>query len=479
MVGYGDILCGSRRNGWEDAYLDYEHLKVPITRIEVLSSDESTSKSTSTATIESTQSHSYSETLREVNKERDHFLSLLKLEIEKVSLFALSRQGVLADAVGALTFNTDLSMDRIHRKFPVSECVINSPSKPKLQIIHSDVRSALRRIETKGDGALNYLRHRSAILPVLEHSTTKTTSVSSPSLSSYDQSNQEWMPRPLFQGLFEQNLESEDNNNNSKSVSQPQHVLRDLDTVLDYYTYLGVELLHLLRFICVNAVAVRKIIKKYVKVLSEFKNWEMTHRPKGQSEIEEDDVEYLSIDTYEAHLHQLANSHSMAAIQSSLSARLDEFQQDPGSVHHSSILRLKGVIYCLKELLKYSKVVNRPYDTFLSRKAMIVTGDVGLGDLDAPTLQALEVMLKFNPDALLDMDDRALGTWNRNADGLRHQSYSFDSFMVMASDSTEFSKESDKVWGGLDRVSMILNLTSTLLYTVRLTSTIVNFHICD
>jgi hypothetical protein len=282
-----------------------------------------------------------------------------------------------------------------------------------------------------------------------------------PSSSDHQTASQEWNPHPLFQGLFAQTLET-----------QPQHVFDDVDTLIDSYTYLGVELLHLIRFICVNAVGVRKIMKKYMKVVSEFNNWKLAHRPKGISEIDKDDMDYLSIETYEAHLHQLASSQSMAAIHSSLSARLEEFQQhsrQSAEVDPTSILRLKGVIYCLNELLKYSKVVNQPYDAFLSRKAMIVTGDVGLGDLDAPTIQALQVMLKFNPDALLEMDEGALGTWERNAATLRYRSksYSFDSFMVMSTDSSVFPEERDNFWGGIDRTSMILNLTSTLLYTVR------------
>ena len=98
------------------------------------------------ASSTSSSSQTFADVIQKVNDERDHFLGLLRLEIEKVSLFALARQGVLADAVGALIFNTDSSFRDGGNDSPNTMGTRRKrQDRPMLQIIHHDLGSAFRR----------------------------------------------------------------------------------------------------------------------------------------------------------------------------------------------------------------------------------------------------------------------------------------------------------------------------------------------
>ena len=89
MVNFGDSLRNARRPGWEDAYLDYEGLKALRNRLEDFL----------------VNAEPDSPDLHQVYFEmRGEFANKLHSEIEKVSLFSLTRLGELANAVGVLRF---------------------------------------------------------------------------------------------------------------------------------------------------------------------------------------------------------------------------------------------------------------------------------------------------------------------------------------------------------------------------------------
>ena len=110
---------------------------------------------------------------------------------------------------------------------------------------------------------------------------------------------------------------------------------RTTDVTVDEYTALGVELLHLLKFICVNGMGVRKILKKHDKVMLRadqiFSENEASADNKSQSEHER------LVGGPEDHLQQLANSASVASIYSSLLAELVDLEAAQMNVVPDSI----------------------------------------------------------------------------------------------------------------------------------------------
>jgi len=98
MVNYGDALEKARRQGWEEAYLDYGGLKKIHCRLEALldGRDDDT-----TANLTSPADRPYIQKYIEL---RTEFADKLHCEIEKISLFSLTRLGELANAIGFLRF---------------------------------------------------------------------------------------------------------------------------------------------------------------------------------------------------------------------------------------------------------------------------------------------------------------------------------------------------------------------------------------
>ena len=251
---------------------------------------------------------------------------------------------------------------------------------------------------------------------------------------------------------------------------------RTTDATVDEYTALGVELLHLLKFICVNGMGVRKILKKHDKVMLKadqiFSENEASADNKSQSEHER------LVGGPEDHLQQLANSASVASIYSSLLAELVDLEAAqinvvPDTIYEDveegdmlmeqmksypvSLIRFKCTVSSILTLRKYAQRVNERFTAFLSSKAMIVTG-VDPGGLERSTQRALALLLRFQPDSLMFMNERALESWERR---------------IVAS-SEEMNDDSSiadldighDAWGGVDSASMIINFMSTFLYTV-------------
>ena len=108
MVAYGAKLQQARRPGWEEAYLEYAKLKQSLLEGDleaaVLDADDEEQRAgSSSRNLLANRSSSISSS-RTIEAARRRFLGALETEIEKVSLFTLSRQGELADAVGAYRF---------------------------------------------------------------------------------------------------------------------------------------------------------------------------------------------------------------------------------------------------------------------------------------------------------------------------------------------------------------------------------------
>ncbi len=294
MVGYGESLAKARRPGWESAYIEYGNLKLIVEEVERLYKTlEETPFNSPTASFndekealleEGMNSLDEAETLEKAAAHSELFLRVLRKQVEKVSLFALSRQGELADAVGSLRFNPYLTGDD-------GSAMSKDPSfvgEPQKLVIRHDSKGNMKQNGSYGALSNNnsniseessidvshspYVDELSFLLPqVSRHISDKGDNSSLRFRESLDTA-----PRPLFTGkavlqikhadsTSPLNLDEFASNRNgygatSNGVGNKEWMQHDEEKddkkvpVLDPYTLVGVELLHLLRFICINAM---------------------------------------------------------------------------------------------------------------------------------------------------------------------------------------------------------------------------------
>ena len=245
-------------------------------------------------------------------------------------------------------------------------------------------------------------------------------------------------------------------------------------------TAIAIELLHLLRFICVNAAGIRKILKKYDKQRLETKD---------DDSIDDDNTNNNNagreaVLNYADHIQQLANAASIYAVHASLDSALKTILAAETAAATSSLsqplvgtIRLQCAMEAIHVLREYAVIVNQPFSEYLSRRAMIVTG------VDREERKALMAVLLFNPDTLAQTPDAELLAWwwKRSAalplDQRRHHRrlsttvISMDD-VIMDLVDRDFVVDHAHSWGGVNTVSMAINLASTLLYTVCIFSNI-------
>jgi len=133
-------------------------------------------------------------------------------------------------------------------------------------------------------------------------------------------------------------------------------------------------------------------------------------------------------------------------------------------IHDEALLRFKCSIDCIDILREYANVVNEPFPAFLSRKAMIMTG-YNLGGMEGMKQKALAVLLMFDPDTILLMDKLELAEWQQKC-----WAYTFttagNKMRRTTFDMGDGDGDVKLAWGGVDGPSMVINMMSTLLYTV-------------
>ena len=235
--------------------------------------------------------------------------------------------------------------------------------------------------------------------------------------------------------------------------------------------------------------AVRKIIKKYEKTLQRctVQGCHMEEIANADEKNKSYNARFISPldqmqDCHDKHVEQLqhlATSKSMAALTASIMLASAEStahvfkDRDASTDVGEPILRFKCAIDCIDILREYAEVVNQSFPAFLSRQAMIVTGQQ-LGNLGGMKVRALQVILKFDPDTILRMDKIQLCQWQERCwnysygVGKRLRTTSFDS---LEDDGFPHEKCASS-WGGADSTSMYINLISIFLYTVSLRITI-------
>ncbi len=277
MVGYGTQLLKARRPGWEMAYLDYNELKLLLDELDKvifkfcsmaeddLMCSEKSSLLDYSHQHNSLHSSSHIETYQEeLSSKAEQFLYLLRKEVEKVSLYSILRQGELADAIGSLRFNFDekkegdvelgrkLTLRYYSEKESFFEAVTDedsgekvlssaaeatlfhdlsallpnlgssSPSHESIRFKDATNLNIESRLMFAGSGVFNPIEHNSI---------TNSNLATNPSV---DESDNCWIPI------------TEDGSEDSYKVTEPDHT--------DDYTIVAVEVLHLLRYICINAM---------------------------------------------------------------------------------------------------------------------------------------------------------------------------------------------------------------------------------
>lgn len=256
---------------------------------------------------------------------------------------------------------------------------------------------------------------------------------------------------------------------------------------IEAYIILGVELLFLIQFVGVNTLAVRKVLKKYNKIVRRLNKPEYSYIMGGKDDF---------------HLQLLANSQSVSAIHSSLQSALVKFYLEDIQINdperHSKLFRFQSVIQASYILRMNSEMVNQPFKEFLSRKAMINTG-YSLGGIEGNEMRAMNQVLNFKPTAMLSSNIEELihmwTQWSPQFVALREDDSTYGDNSSKLKDTIGFAmgvleaEEIDwhalsrkgtflhepksneyghdkKSWGGIDTPSMIFNLISILFYTI-------------
>ncbi len=215
MVNFGDLLTKSKRPGWENAYLDYDGLKDVGRRVQRVLAERERHLTGDPAQDSTITSARLDEELHCYSAE---FTAKLHQEIEKITLFCLAMLGDLAHSLGALRFD---------------ESSMGAGVVPH----HERIESAADDIE---DGVEN----QDFTPEALEELARLLPSSRAGSYTSDSRRNS----RQSFGTLFKKE-------NLSTLVGRD---FNDAEDSVRIYSVVGVELLHLLRFTCLNAVGVSR-----------------------------------------------------------------------------------------------------------------------------------------------------------------------------------------------------------------------------
>jgi MFS family permease len=239
----------------------------------------------------------------------------------------------------------------------------------------------------------------------------------------------------------------------------------------------------------VNLVGIRKILKKYNKAVQTLDDPQYYYVMGGKQDV---------------HLQQLANSESVEAIESSLQSALVQFYYNDPTLDTDpdralKYFRFQSIIQASYVIRQNSEIVNRPFNEFLSRKAMIFTGS-NLGGLDGGAMHAMDHLLRFDPSAMLTYDKSELeelwsvwipqyknwknrqavlvetDDWSRLSDARKGATVlvpkgkdGIDTIgrrEFYPPQSPDKDVMYEKSWGGVDMMSFVINVLSILLYTI-------------
>jgi hypothetical protein len=252
----------------------------------------------------------------------ERFRGLLRAEVEKVILFANSRLGELSDTIGCLRYSSyeDGQDDRnAHPNFADGGIHQLSSSDEEDGGGHHASDESL-----SSDGEAQHLD-----ITIEQDAATRRQIIMRDRMR---------MTRPLFQ--------------KADFLGEDFSLLSAVDEA-DAYAAVGVELMHLLKFVCVNIIAVRKICKKHDRLLSNrmlggYYQRLAAEAKKSQNQIggyhhqfhwnepqfggtlsnpaDSSSTGGYICGIYDTKIQQIANSTTMQTVSSSLSIALADFE---------------------------------------------------------------------------------------------------------------------------------------------------------
>ena len=213
------------------------------------------------------------------------FLGLLRAEVDKVSLFVHSRMGELTDTIGSLRFPSDtmdfeneyrhhLSDGGIHPSSSSSSDDSSAPSagtSNDLDAVKTESNLFPKRRRSKRNGNImepDFMHQKYDAY--CDKYSAKSTTMRQLSLAEHIR-----LTRPIFR---------------SDQVLGEDFLLLSAVDEADAFAAVGVEYLHLLRFICINAIAIRKLCKKHDRLLSNRMLGGYYHKLQKKSENEDVDI---------------------------------------------------------------------------------------------------------------------------------------------------------------------------------------------
>eukprot|EP00520_Triparma_pacifica_P017458 CAMPEP_0118635890 /NCGR_PEP_ID=MMETSP0785-20121206/2318_1 /TAXON_ID=91992 /ORGANISM="Bolidomonas pacifica, Strain CCMP 1866" /LENGTH=1136 /DNA_ID=CAMNT_0006526955 /DNA_START=277 /DNA_END=3683 /DNA_ORIENTATION=+ len=285
----------------------------------------------------------------------ERFLGLLQSEIEKVSLFALSRIGELSDTVGSLRFgDTKVLSGEVQQFRNSTNDIMGSGSQMRMRnrSYSQSSNSSSSSIESDNNYEASTPSDITNAFPQARQKSASLPATSSSNHSSYYHHHLQNNPPSSF-------YSNDDLNNTNQRPMFTDHFLGEESILVsavdevDAYVQVGIEVLHLLRYICVNAMAARKILKKHDKLLANRMMGSHYHQlrsisgssmnvDKASNDSKSNagnqdrsmsvnnppraNASYKLAGGADAHLRALCNGAGIAAISASLIAALSEYE---------------------------------------------------------------------------------------------------------------------------------------------------------
>jgi hypothetical protein len=308
----------------------------------------------------------------------ERFLGKIRAETEKVLLFAEARLGELADTIGSLRFPSDGSSTLMEGSFMGR----NLPNRRALEYpllaeggMHPSSSSSDDEGFYSSRGAVGGARDGVAWSDSSDSNADRKNRAGSTQRSAQTKAtasddrgvtrggmgagSRAQLQRTAFLSSAKRQIAHYAEIRNSRPTFQRNdHILGEdllfLSAIeeADGFTAVGVELMHVLRYICINLIAVRKICKRHDRLLMNRMLGGYYHRIKGNAALTLRDSMTLggllaqaSGDTYETHptlighlkhfkleglydkkIQKLANSRTLQVISSCLALALSEYE---------------------------------------------------------------------------------------------------------------------------------------------------------
>jgi hypothetical protein len=296
----------------------------------------------------------------------ERFLGLLRAEVEKVTLFAQARLGELADTAGSLRFLSSEDLTGLTEGFVARAS--SAPYDHPFPLSDGGIHPSASSSSDEGAGGQGGWWSDSSSDENESHGSNPFPGgVASPQTAIEAFSNA-GSRKPSSESLGKQKEDEESYEAAKRKIEHFEELRRDRpvfqrndhivgeDLLLvsavdeaDAYSAVGVELLHILKYICVNVIAVRKICRKHDRLLQNRMLGGYYHRKRTIRAQEERTlgglIAHVAGDIYEAHpaliglvnhgklmgvydlkIQQLANSRTVKVVSSCLALALSEYE---------------------------------------------------------------------------------------------------------------------------------------------------------